>query len=139
MNTTTSSRQPICGVSTKPRSSRPRCDPRGEPVFGFDVTVYPARTSGLGDQPPKVNWGSTGSVPAADTALFAETLTLASRLAMYASLGETRAAPGARAPDSQLALRGNPRARRSCPGAAALLPALLHPPQPQPSPELTLP
>jgi hypothetical protein len=72
-------------------------DPRGEPVFGFDVTVYPARTSGLGDQPPKVNWGSTGSVPAPDTALFAETLTLASRLAMYAGLGETTQTPHAAA------------------------------------------
>ena len=68
-------------------------DPRGEPVFGFDVTVYPARTSPYRDEPPKVNWGSKGAVPAADTALFAETLTLASR--MYAGLGEaTAATPG---------------------------------------------
>ncbi len=64
-------------------------DPRGEPVFGFDVTVYPARTSPYRDEPPKVNWGSKGAVPAADAALFAETLTLASRLALYAGLGET--------------------------------------------------
>ena len=63
-------------------------DPRGEPVFGFDVTVYPARTSPYRDEPPKVNWGSKGAVPAADAAQFAETLTLASRLALYADLGE---------------------------------------------------
>ena len=63
-------------------------DPRGEPVFGFDVTVYPARTSPYRDEPPKVNWGSKGAVPAADAALLAEALTLASRLAMYAGLGE---------------------------------------------------
>jgi hypothetical protein len=69
-------------------------DPRGEPVFGFDVTVYPARTSSYRDEPPKVNWGSKGAVPAADAALAAETLTLASRLAMYAGLGETTPGPG---------------------------------------------
>jgi hypothetical protein len=70
-------------------------DPRGEPVFGFDVTVYPARTSGYADEPPKVNWGSKGSVPAAAAALAAETLTLASRLAMYAGLGAATPAPEA--------------------------------------------
>jgi hypothetical protein len=70
-------------------------DPRGEPVFGFDVTVYPARTSAGRDVPPKVNWGSTGSAPAGDAALAAESLTLASRLAMYAGLGETTPAPDA--------------------------------------------
>ena len=64
-------------------------DPRGEPVFGFDVNVYPARTSPYRDEPPKVNWGSKGAVPAADAALAAETLTLASRLALYAGNGET--------------------------------------------------
>jgi hypothetical protein len=70
-------------------TSAAESDPRGEPVFGFDVTVYPARTSPCRDEPPKVNWGSKGAVPAADAALFAETLTLASRLATYAGLGET--------------------------------------------------
>jgi hypothetical protein len=68
-------------------------DPRGEPVLGFDVTVYPARTSGCADEPPKVNWGSKGSVPAADAALAAETITLASRLALCAGPGETTPAP----------------------------------------------
>lgn len=76
-------------------------DPRGEPVSGFDVTVYPARTSPYRDEPPKVNWGRKGAVPAADAALAAETLTLASRLAMYAGLGE--AAPAT--PDQASAAR----------------------------------
>jgi hypothetical protein len=64
-------------------------DPRGEPVFGFDVTVYPARTGLRRDEPLKVSWGSKGTVPAADAALFAETLTLASRLALYAGLSDS--------------------------------------------------
>jgi hypothetical protein len=57
-------------------------------VSGFDVTVYPARTNRYRDDPPKVNWGSKGTVPAADAGLFAETLTLASRLALYAGLSD---------------------------------------------------
>jgi hypothetical protein len=59
------------------------------------LLTYAARRAGTSprrDEPPKVNWGSKGSVPAADAALFAETLTLASRLAMYAGLGQATAA-----------------------------------------------
>ena len=39
-------------------------------------------------EPPKVNWAGIGSRPAADAALFAGTLTLASQLATYASPGQ---------------------------------------------------
>jgi hypothetical protein len=53
--------------------------------------TQPARAP-TGTSRPKVNWGSKGAVPAANAALFAETLTLASRLAMYAGLGEATAA-----------------------------------------------
>jgi hypothetical protein len=68
-------------------ASTPGRDPRGEPRPGFDITVYPARTA-YTRQLPKVNWAGIGSRPAADAALFAETLTLASQLATYASLGQ---------------------------------------------------
>lgn len=65
----------------------PDSDPRGEPRPGFDITIYPARAAYGQRQPPTVNWAGIGSRPAADAALFAETLTLASQLATYASLG----------------------------------------------------
>ena len=66
----------------------PGGDPRGEPRPGFGITVYPARTACTRQEPPKANWAGIGSRPAADAALFAETLTLASQLATYASLGQ---------------------------------------------------
>jgi len=69
-------------------ASTPDGDPRGEPRPGFDITVYPARTAYTRQEPPKINWAGIGSRPAADAALFAETLTLASQLATYASLGQ---------------------------------------------------
>ena len=69
-------------------ASTPGGDPRGEPRQGFDITVYPARTAYTRLEPPKVNWAGIGSRPAADAALFAGTLTLASQLATYASLGQ---------------------------------------------------
>jgi hypothetical protein len=69
-------------------ASTPGGDPRGEPRPGFDITVYPARTAYTRPEPPKANWAGIGSRPAADAALFAETLTLASQLATYASLGQ---------------------------------------------------
>ena len=69
-------------------ASTPGGDPRGEPRRGFDITVYPARTAYTRQEPPKANWAGIGSRPAADAALFAETLTLASQLATYASLGQ---------------------------------------------------
>jgi hypothetical protein len=69
-------------------ASTPDGDPRGEPRPGFGITVYPARTAYTQQEPPKANWAGIGSRPAADAALFAETLTLASQLATYASLGQ---------------------------------------------------
>lgn len=66
----------------------PDGDPHGEPRHGFDITVYPARAAYGRQEPPTVNWPGIGSRPAADAALFAETLTLASQLATYASLGQ---------------------------------------------------
>ena len=76
-------------------ASTPGGDPRGEPGPGFDVTVYPARTAYTRLEPPKANWAGIGSRPAADAALFAETLTLASQLATYASLGQPTAGQAA--------------------------------------------
>jgi len=76
-------------------ASTPDGDPRGEPRPGFDITVYPARTAYTRLEPPKVNWAGIGSRPAADAALFAETLTLASQLATYASLGQPTAGQAA--------------------------------------------
>ena len=69
-------------------ASTPGGDPRGEPRPGFGITVYPARTAYGRQEPPKANWAGIGSRPAADAALFAETLTLASQLATHPSLGQ---------------------------------------------------
>lgn len=89
----------LCGgeqVTVTPvDASTPGGDPRGEPRRGFDVTVYPARTAYTRREPPKANWAGIGSRPAAAAALFAETLTLASELAAYASLGQPAAGQAA--------------------------------------------
>ncbi len=66
----------------------PDGDPRGEPRPGFDITVYPARAAYGRQEPPTVNWPGIGSRPAADAALFAEALAVASQLAAYAGLGQ---------------------------------------------------
>src|ERR1700684_3244291 len=70
-------------------ASTPGGDPRGEPRPGSGITVYPARTAYGQQEPPKITWPGIGPRPAADAALFAETLTLASQLATYASPGQS--------------------------------------------------
>jgi hypothetical protein len=83
--------QPVTVTPIEPGT--PDGGPRGEPRPGFDITVYPARTAFQRLQPPTVNWAGIGSRPAADAALYAQTLTLASQLATYASLSPANPAP----------------------------------------------
>jgi hypothetical protein len=69
--------------------------PAGVPHHEFDITVYPARTAFGRKQPATVNWAGTGSRPAADAALFAGALILASQLAACASPGHAASEPAA--------------------------------------------
>lgn len=69
--------------------------PAGVPRHEFDITVYPARTAFGREQPTTVNWAGIGSRPAAEAALFAGALILASQLAACASPGHTATEPAA--------------------------------------------
>ena len=71
----------------------PGGDPRGDPRFGFDITVRPA----LGSQPgllPEISWEPRTCETADRAALFAGALALASQLARLAGLGGGQAVPG---------------------------------------------
>ena len=58
----------------------PGGDPRGNPRYGFDITVRPA-FGGQPELPPEISWEARSFETPDSAALFAEALTLASQLA----------------------------------------------------------
>jgi hypothetical protein len=94
----------------------PEGDPRDNPRHGFDITVEPA--PGL---PPEISWEAHACEAPGRAALFAEALTLASRLAASAAPGGHPACHGVgpAMQDARDEVRARPGRREPPPAAAS--------------------